>query len=40
MKEFLKELRQAKVSAEKAKKYMDEYMTLLYKMQLKIYDQD
>jgi hypothetical protein len=40
MKEFLKELKDAKVSAEKAKEYLNDYMLLLYKTQLKIYDQD
>ena len=40
MKAFLKELKQTQVSLEKAKKYMNDYMTLLYKTQLKIYDQD
>ncbi len=40
MKDLLKQLRDAEVSEKKAKEYMDEYMTLLYKMQLKIYDQD
>ena len=40
MKEFLKELKEAKVSSEKAKEYLNDYMTLLYKTQLKIYDQD
>jgi hypothetical protein len=40
MKEFLKELREAQVSSEKAKKYLNDYMALLYKTQLKIYDQN
>jgi hypothetical protein len=40
MKEFLKQLREAQFSAQKAKEYLNEYMTLLYKTQLKIYDQD
>ena len=40
MKEFLKQLRDAQVSATKAKQYMNDYLTLLYKTQLKIYDQD
>ena len=40
MKEFLKELKEARVSSEKAKEYLNDYMTLLYKTQLKIYDQD
>jgi hypothetical protein len=40
MKEFLKELKEAKVSSEKAKEYLNDYMSLLYKTQLKIYDQD
>lgn len=40
MKEFLKELKDAKVSSEKAKEYLNDYMVLLYKTQLKIYDQD
>ena len=40
MKEFLKQLRDAQVSEKKAREYLNEYMTLLYKMQLKIYDQD
>ena len=40
MKEFLKQLREAQVSAERAKGYLNDYMTLLYKTQLKIYDQD
>jgi len=40
MKEFLKELKDAKVSWEKAKQYLNDYMVLLYKTQLKIYDQD
>ena len=40
MKEFIKQLKDAKISAVKAKEYLDEYVTLLYKMQLKIYDQD
>jgi hypothetical protein len=40
MKEFLKQLRDAQFSAKKAKEYLNEYMTLLYKTQLKIYDQD
>ena len=40
MKEFLKELRQAEKSAEKWKEYLNEYMTLLYKTQLKIYNEE
>jgi hypothetical protein len=40
MKDFLVQLREAQVSAQKAKQYLNEYMTLLYKTQLKIYDQD
>lgn len=40
MKEYLKELRDVQVSSVKAKEYLNEYMTLLYKAQLKIYDQD
>ena len=40
MRELLKQLRDAQVSATKAKEYLNEYITLLYKMQLKIYDQD
>ncbi len=40
MKEFLKQLRDAQVSAQKAKEYLNDYFTLLYKTQLKIYDQD
>ena len=40
MKDFLKQLRDAQVSEKKAKEYLDEYMQLLYKTQLKIYDQD
>ena len=40
MKEFLKQLRDAQFSAQKAKEYLNEYVTLLYKTQLKIYDQD
>ena len=40
MKEFLKELKEAQVSSEKAKQYLDDYMNLLYKAELKIYDQD
>ena len=40
MKEFLKELKDAKVSSEKAKEYLNDYMVLLYETQLKIYDQD
>ncbi len=39
-KEVLKQLKEAQFSERKAKEYLDEYMTLLYKMQLKIYDQD
>ena len=38
--ELLDELEDVQVSASKAKEYLAEYMTLLYKMQLKIYDQD
>ena len=40
IKTLVKELRDTQVSAEKAKEYLKEYMTLLYKMQLKIYDQE
>jgi len=40
MKELLKELREAQYSAEKSKQYLNDYLTLLYKTQLKIYDQD
>jgi hypothetical protein len=40
MKELLKELKEAQISAGKAKEYLSQYMVLLYKMQLKIYDQD
>ncbi|MBO7504939.1 hypothetical protein J6T66_02010 [bacterium] len=40
MKELLKELQDAQKSSKKAKEYLAEYMTLLYKMQLKIYDQE
>ena len=40
MKDFLKQLREAQISSQKAKEYLNEYLTLLYKMQLKIYDQD
>jgi chromosome segregation ATPase len=40
MKEFLKQLRDARFSSDRGRKYLSEYMTLLYKMQLKIYDQD
>jgi len=40
VKELLKELRDAQISEKKAKEYLDEYMRLLYKTQLKIYDQD
>ena len=40
MKELLKELQDAQRSSKKAKEYLSEYMTLLYKMQLKIYDQE
>jgi hypothetical protein len=40
MKEYLKELRDVQVSSVKVKEYLNEYMTLLYKAQLKIYDQD
>ena len=39
-KEVLRQLKEAQFSEKKAKEYLDEYMTLLYKMQLKIYDQD
>ncbi len=39
-KEVLKQLKEAQFSERKAKEYLDEYMTLLYKMQLKIYDQN
>ena len=38
--EMLRELQMTQNSSEKAKQYLSEYMTLLYKMQLKIYDQD
>lgn len=40
MKDIISQLEDVKVSSEKAKEYLSEYMTLLYKMQLKIYDQD
>jgi hypothetical protein len=40
MKDFLKQLRDVQVSEKKAREYLDEYMLLLYKTQLKIYDQD
>ena len=40
MKEFLKQLRDARFSSDRGRKYLSEYMTLLYKMQLKIYDQE
>ncbi len=40
MKEFLKELKEAQYSSEKAKEYLNDYMALLYKTQLKIYDQN
>ena len=40
VKELLKELRDAQVSEKKAKEYLDEYMRLLYKTQLKIYIQN
>jgi chromosome segregation ATPase len=40
MRDLLNELQQAQSSSEKAKEYLSEYMTLLYKMQLKIYDQN
>lgn len=40
MKDIISQLEEAKVSSAKAKEYLTEYMTLLYKMQLKIYDQD
>jgi hypothetical protein len=40
MKDFLKQLRDVQVSEKKAREYLEEYMTLLYKTQLKIYDQD
>lgn len=40
MNELLDQLEDAQVSASKAKEYLSEYMNLLYKMQLKIYDQD
>ena len=40
MREFLKELKESQVSATKAKEYLNEYITFLYKTQLKIYDQE
>jgi hypothetical protein len=40
MKDLLKQLRNAQISSMKAKEYLNEYMSLLYKTQLKIYDQD
>jgi len=40
MNELLQQLQEAQTSAEKAKEYLADYMTLLYKMQLKIYDQE
>jgi len=40
MNDLLQQLQAAQTSAEKAKEYLADYMTLLYKMQLKIYDQE
>jgi len=40
MRDLLAQLQEAQKSSEKAKEYLSEYMTLLYKMQLKIYDQN
>ena len=40
MNDLLSQLEDAQKSSLKAKEYLAEYMTLLYKMQLKIYDQD
>ena len=40
MRNLIKQLREAQISSEKAREYLNDYMTLLYKMQLKIYDQD
>lgn len=40
MKSMISQLHEAKLSSEKAKAYLNEYLTLLYKMQLKIYDQE
>ena len=40
MRDFLKELKEAQISSIKAKEYLNNYLTLLYKTQLKIYDQD
>ena len=40
MNNLVKQLEDAQISSEKAKEYLSEYMTLLYKMQLKIYDQE
>ena len=40
MKQMLKELKEAQQSEQKAKEYLNDYMVLLYKTQLKIYDQD
>ena len=40
MNDLLKQLNEAQKSAKKAKEYLSDYMTLLYKMQLKIYDQE
>lgn len=40
MNNLVKQLEDAQISSEKAKEYLSEYMTLLYKMQLKIYDQN
>ena len=40
MRNLIKQLREAQISSEKAREYLNEYMTLLYKIQLKIYDQD
>ena len=40
MKVFLKQLRDARFSSERGRIHLNEYLTLLYKMQLKIYDQD
>ena len=40
MNDLLRQLNEAQKSAKKAKEYLSDYMTLLYKMQLKIYDQE
>jgi hypothetical protein len=40
MRDLLKDLKEAQISSVKAKEYLQEYLNLLYKTQLKIYDQD